>query len=445
MNTRAQEVQDDLTKVGPGTTMGGFMRQYWIPAALSSELVADGDPIRLKLLGEKLIAFRDSAGRAGVMDHRCPHRNASLFLGRNEEGGIRCVYHGWKFAADGACLEQANVRPEDRFCDQVRAGAYPTVEQGGLIWIYMGERSTPPPLPMIEVASIPEAAIEIQPVMRSCNWLQALEGDIDTSHFGFLHIGHVAADELEADNPMRGTVTNRAPSYRVRDTPWGTSYGAHRSGGEGQTYWRFANFMFPFWTQQPQGPFGRNVHARAWVPLDDEHTMFINVMWSELTDRASIAPRRVDGTAIEGLDIVNNYAPNTTDWLGRWRLVAHEGNDWMIDREAQREGRIFTGIGDVHLQDQAVTESMGPINDFSNEHLTTSDQMISRTRRRVLLAARAWRDEGTVPPGVDDADVFYGSRSGFFLTGDDVDWLDAYESELSEAERPGRAERSTSQ
>ena len=437
MNTRAEQVQDELTRVGPGTTMGELMRQYWIPAALSSELEADGDPIRLKLLGEKLIGFRDSAGTVGVMDHRCPHRNASLFIGRNEEGGIRCVYHGWKFAADGACLEQANVRPEDQFCDQVRAGAYPTVERGGLIWTYMGQRSTPPPLPAIEVSLVPESQVVIQPVMRSCNWLQALEGDIDTSHFGFLHVGHVEANELSSDNPIRGTVTNRAPAYHVHNTPWGTSYGAYRPGGEDATYWRFANFMFPFWTQQPQGPFGRNVHARAWVPLDDEHTMFINVMWSELTDKRSVVPRRADGSEIEGLNLVNNYLPNSTDWLGRWRLRANEGNDWLIDREAQRAGRIYTGINDVHLQDQAVTESMGPITDLSNENLSTSDQMISRTRRRALLAARAWRDHGEVPPGVDDPEAFYGSRSGFFLADHDVDWLDAYGAQLAEAERPG--------
>lgn len=337
MNTRAQIVQDDLTRVGPGSTMGELMRQYWIPACLSRELAVDGDPVRLKLLGEQLIAFR----------------------------------------------------PEDRFCDKVRAGAYPAAEHGSLVWAYMGGRSTPPPLPRIEVTLLPESELEIQPVMRRCNWLQAMEGDIDTPHFGFLHIGHLEADELDPDNPMIGTVTNRAPSYQVRDTPWGTSYGAYRNGGEGSTYWRFANFMFPFWTQQPQGPFERHVHARAWVPLDDEHTMFINVMWSELTDR-----------------------------------------------EAPQSGRIYTGTTDIHLQDQTVTESMGPITDFTNEHLTTSDMMIFPTRRRALLAARAWRDDGEVPPGVDDPDAFYDSRSGFFLAPDDVDWLAAYQASLASAERP---------
>jgi phthalate 4,5-dioxygenase oxygenase subunit len=235
---------------------------------------------------------------------------------------------------------------------------------------------------------------------------------------------------------MRGTVTDRAPRYHVRDTPWGTSYGAYRPGGEGQTYWRFANFVFPFWTQQPQGPFAKHVHARAWVPLDDHHTMFMNVMWKEMTDRRSIGPRRKDGTPIEGLELAHDHLPNTSDWLGRWRLRAGPGNDWLIDRAAQHEGRIYTGIGNIHLQDQAVTESMGPITDFSREHLSASDQMIARTRRRILKAARAFRDQGTTPPGVDDPEVSLGARSGFFLADESVDWLDAYEAQVARADRP---------
>jgi phenylpropionate dioxygenase-like ring-hydroxylating dioxygenase large terminal subunit len=434
--TTAQAMQDDLTLVGPGTTMGRFMREYWVPAAMSSELTADGDPLRLRLLGEELIAFRDSSGAVGVMDHRCPHRNASLFLGRNEEGGIRCVYHGWKFAVDGRCLDQGNVRPEDQFCDRVRAQAYPTVERNGLVWAYLGPRAEPPPLPMVEVTLLPASSIDVQCVLRDCNWLQAMEGDIDTSHFGFLHAGHIRPEELSEGNPMRGTVTDRAPRYHVRDTPWGTSYGAYRPGGEGQTYWRFANFLFPFWTQQPQGPFPKHVHARAWVPLDDHHTMFINVMWKEMGDRRAITPRRVDGTAIEGLELAHDYLPNTTDSLGRWRLRAGPGNDWLIDRAAQHEGRIYTGISNIHLQDQAVTESMGPITDFSREHLSASDQMIARTRRRILAAARAFRDDGATPPGVDDPEVALGARSGFFLAEESVDWLEAYDAQVARAERP---------
>ena len=184
--------------------------------------------MRLLLLGEKLIAFRDSEGRVGVMDHRCPHRCASLFLGRNEEGGLRCVYHGWKFAADGSCVDMPNVPPHQDYKDKVHAKAYRVAERNGLVWVYMGERKTAPPLPGIEASLLPEADLQITFVQRECNWLQALEGDIDTSHFGFLHAGAVDPASIQGDNLIRWTVSNRAPEYRVADTDWGTMYAAYR-------------------------------------------------------------------------------------------------------------------------------------------------------------------------------------------------------------------------
>jgi phenylpropionate dioxygenase-like ring-hydroxylating dioxygenase large terminal subunit len=146
-----------LTRVGPGTPMGAFMREYWIPAILSNELVADAPPTRVMLLGEKLIAFRDTDGNVGLMDHRCPHRCASLFFGRNEEGGVRCAYHGWKFTTTGECLDMPNVPPHQKFEAHVRAKAYPCVERNGIVWTYMGARKEPPPLPCFEALLLPEA------------------------------------------------------------------------------------------------------------------------------------------------------------------------------------------------------------------------------------------------------------------------------------------------
>src|SRR5690348_12761607 len=178
---------EQLTRIGPGTIMGDLMRQYWLPAVKSSELVAGGDPLRLMLLGERLIAFRDSAGRVGVMDHRCPHRCASLFLGRNEEGGIRCVYHGWKYDVTGQCIDQANLPPGKAFADKVRAKAYRTVERNGIVYVHMGNAAEAPPLPEIAATHIPEDKADIFFMVRRCNWLQAMEGDIDTSHLNFLH------------------------------------------------------------------------------------------------------------------------------------------------------------------------------------------------------------------------------------------------------------------
>src|SRR6202051_1340914 len=212
----------ELTQVGADTVMGDLMRQYWIPACLSSELTRDGAPLRLVLLGEKLIAFRDSAGRVGVMDHRCPHRCASLFLGRNEEHGLRCVYHGWKFDTEGNCVDMPSVPPSQDFKQKVKAKAYKAVERAGLVWVHMGLRAGTPPMPALETLLVPDHEIGATCIQRDCNYLQALEGDIDTSHFGFLHAGHINPDDLPEDHPIRHTITSRAPEYHIADSPGNT-------------------------------------------------------------------------------------------------------------------------------------------------------------------------------------------------------------------------------
>lgn len=422
---------DELVRIGPGTPMGDLMRQYWLPALGASELKAGGEPVRLMLLGEKLIAFRDTSGRVGVFDHRCPHRCASLFYGRNEEGGIRCIYHGWKFNTDGNCLDMPNVAPRQRFEDKVHAKAYKVTERAGLIWVYMGPRAEAPPLPSIEATLLDAAEVDLMFVQRDCNWLQALEGDIDTSHFTFLHVGSLQPEQIDDDNMMKYQVTNRAPEYQVTDTDWGTMYTAYRPADEDRTYWRFAHFGFPFWTWVPQGDFMDRVSARAWVPMDDEHTMFLSITWKKM----SRLPPLKGGLPIPGSRAKLDYLPNSSDWYGRWRPVANCSNDYFIDREAQRNGTIFSGITHIHMQDQAVTESMGPITDHDFENLAPSDLMIARTRRRLVVAARALRDRGTAPPGVDNPAIFARVRSGECVLAA-ADWRQAYEDRLKVAIRP---------
>jgi phenylpropionate dioxygenase-like ring-hydroxylating dioxygenase large terminal subunit len=429
----------ELTRVGAGTVMGELMRQYWLPALKSSELERDGAPVRLMLMGEKLIAFRDSAGRVGVMDHRCPHRCASLFLGRNEEGGLRCLYHGWKYDVTGQCVDMPSVPPEQDFKHKVQAKAHRTQERAGVVWVYMGERAEAPPLPALQILDAPDDEINVGFVLRACNYLQALEGEIDTAHFGFLHGGHVEAHQLAEDEPLYHTVTNRAPQFHVADAPWGTQYAGYRAAGPGRTYWRFANFLFPFWIQAPNGEFDSHAHGRAWVPIDDHHTMYVFLWWKRATSAMSLPqPSFKDGSPIGGTGRGNRLLPNTTDWLGRWRLADNEGNDWGMDRAAQRSNAIYSGIDGIHLQDQAITESMGPITDHTFEHLGPSDQMITRTRRRLLMAARALRDEGTLPPGVEDASIYHGARSGYFVSDDQGPWKDVYERRLAAAKHPAR-------
>jgi phthalate 4,5-dioxygenase oxygenase subunit len=228
----------------------------------------------------------------------------------------------------------------------------------------MGEAHEAPPLPTIEANLVDES--EIWRLQRACNWLQALDGDIDTSHVGFLHVGSLKPDDLSEDHPMRPMVFDRAPEYSVASTPWGTMYGGYRPNDDGLRSWRVVHFMFPFWTQTPNNRFASRAIARAWVPMDDQHSMLFDITCGVDEGNPAYVSRRKTG---EPLFKPFQYAPNTTDWFGRWRSVDDARNDWGIDREVQRNGGQFTGIANITMQDQAVTESMGPIVDYAYDHL----------------------------------------------------------------------------
>ncbi|MBV9329470.1 MAG: Rieske 2Fe-2S domain-containing protein [Chloroflexi bacterium] len=418
----SKEDNELVTRVGPGTPMGILMREYWVPALLASELPSpDSDPVRVMLLGEKLIAFRDSNGNAGLIQNHCPHRGASLFFGRNEEAGLRCVYHGWKFSVDGTCVDMPNEPAESDFKHKVRAVAYPCKERGGVIWAYMGPRTEPPALPDLEPNMLPDDQVVLAAIQRECNWLQGLEGDIDTSHLGFLHLGAVQPGDTRADTFAYYTVNDRAPHYQVVDTEYGAMYGAYRPGPDGQQYWRFAQFLFPFYAMIPTGVLGLQVLVRAWVPMDDEHMMFFSMgsRASQVQSSNVNANRRMVRQRPGEM-----LLPNTTDWYGRFRLEANAANDYRIDRDKQRRKEDYTGIPGIHTQDQAVTESMGPIYDRTSERLGTSDVMVIRVRRRLIEAARAFADRGLTPPGVDSPEVYRVRSGGAFLP-KDANWIEA--------------------
>jgi phenylpropionate dioxygenase-like ring-hydroxylating dioxygenase large terminal subunit len=434
-----------LCRVGPGTPMGALMRQYWVPALMSSELPErDGSPVRVRLLGENLIAFRVTSGRVGLIQNHCPHRGASLFFGRNEEEGLRCVYHGWKYDCEGACVDMPNEPAESTFKSKIRATAYPCVERNDVVWAFMGSRPAPPPLPDLEPNMLPRGEFAVDKVLRECSWFQALEGDIDTGHLSFLHLGAVRPEQTRPGSFDYYNVADRAPRYEVVDTEFGTSYGAYRPAEADSYYWRIAHFLFPCYTMIPTGVLGMQVLVRAWVPVDDDHVMF----WALSAPRSRLGagaaggasmlsaggrPVAAAGARVGGFE----YLPSTTDWLGRFRLAQNKENDYLIDRQAQRR-ESFTGIAGIHQQDQAVTESMGPIIDRTQEHLGSSDAMIIRTRRRVLAAARALHEGGAVPPGVDDPAV-YRHRSGGVILPRSADWREATR-ELRQAfarEKPG--------
>src|SRR5213596_3635990 len=277
----AREENERVTRVGRGTPMGEAMRRYWIPALLAWELLEpDCPPVRVKLLGEELVAFRDTEGRVGLLDELCPHRRASLFFGRNEECGLRCVYHGWKFDVTGRCVDMPNEAEESTFKDKVRARAYPCRDVNGVIWTYMGPGETAPALPTFEINTLP--AEQVYPplvMMEECNWVQALEGDIDSSHIDYVHA------KLRADSKQRGTFhRDRQPGLELLPTDYGACYSARRRWDVDGLFWhRITQFIMPFFSMIAASD-PNVVSARAWVPLDDDHNL--QIMMRGRLDRA---------------------------------------------------------------------------------------------------------------------------------------------------------------
>jgi phthalate 4,5-dioxygenase len=411
-----QEENELITRVGPGTPMGNFMREYWVPAMLSSELpTSDSDPMRVMLLGEHLIAFRDSNGKIGLLANNCPHRGASLFFGRNEESGLRCVYHGWKFEVDGSCIDMPNEPAESDFRTKVKAVAYPCQERGGLVWAYMGPRTTPPPLPELEGNMQAGAENYVRATQLQSNWLQILEGDIDTSHVAFLHYGGLKAEDQIPGSFSELQLREKTAHYEVVDTEGGAAYGARKSAGPDQVYWRIAQWCFPFYTFTPPGVLGTKKGGNARVPLDDHHT----ISYSMVSGR--------NGPGPVNMPVRAPMQPNTTDWFGRFRPEQDLSNDFFIDREAQRKNTGsagYTGITSIGMQDAAMTGSMGPIYDRSREHLGTTYAMIIRVRRRLIAAVQAHMTHGVTPPGVDDPEVYRVRSGGVFLP-PDADWVES--------------------
>jgi hypothetical protein len=258
---------------------------------------------------------------------------------------------------------------------------------------------------------LPETELRIVFAQRNCNWIQAMEGDVDTSHFGFLHLGGLDPNDVPENQIGRWCIADRAPELELAETRYGIMYGAWRGADANRRYWRVGHFLFPFWTMPPTGPIEANAVVRGWVPMDDTHTMFVSLMWTRT--RQSLGPRK-DGTPVPGHVSQLRHRPNGAGWFERWRLADDESNDFGQDRALQKNGS-YTGIVGIHLQDQAITESMGPVTDFAFEHLAPSDAMVTRTRRLLLQAARAHHKSGALPPGVRDPRLSFGARGGEFL------------------------------
>lgn len=421
-----------LTRIGPHTPMGDLMRQYWIPVLLSNELASGDRTKRVKLLGEDLVAFRTPSGKVGLMGEYCPHRRASLYFGRIEETGLRCVYHGWKFGMNGQCLDMPNEPAESDFADKVCHAAYPCAERGGVIWAYMGASPTPPALPDLEWALVPEEQRLVTKFYQSCNYLQALEGGIDPAHISFLHgILNASDDTLvrDLDRAAAGfaltSQLERAPRLEVADTDYGVLIGARRRAADGQYYWRITQFHMPFHTMPPTDTSADPLmHSHMWVPVDDEHLINWCISWHPtraLTENELEAMHA--GMSIHILD----YEPPTSEPYGDIRPRATRQNDYLMDWPAHQTRKFF-GVPGVGAQDKAITESQQPIYDRTQERLGRSDIAIIRIRKCLLDAAIAWRDHGTPPPGL--APETYRIRPTSIMLPHDVAWVEGAKEHL---------------
>jgi phthalate 4,5-dioxygenase len=381
-----REENELVTRTGPGTPLGALMRRYWLPALLSEELAEpDGDPQRVRLLGENLVAFRDTAGRVGLLAEACPHRCASLVYGRNAEAGLRCIYHGWKLDVDGNVLETPPEPPDSTFKDRIKHVAYPTYERSGVIWAYLGPRDQMPPLPDWEWMHAPSEQVGITKVYEDCNYLQGVEGSIDSAHSDYLHSSNI-----------RGRPGDHSPRLETQDTAYGFRYAAIRRpdvDADKQQYVRVTIWVAPFHVLIPplrprvsssaQGDEEVVVH-QAWVPMDDERNAFFTFAYN----RNGPLPRVWREHAQQfGLD-------RPYGWPTRTRANQH-----LQDRAAMRQGN-WSGIEHVNSQDFAMVESMGPVVDRSLEHLGATDVAVIRMRRRLLGAVRSLQD-GELPPGLD--------------------------------------------
>jgi phenylpropionate dioxygenase-like ring-hydroxylating dioxygenase large terminal subunit len=388
-----REENDRLTRVSPGTPMGDLFRRYWIAAALSSELPEpDGAPVRVRLLGEALIAFRDSDGRVGLVDAFCPHRRAPMFFGRNEECGLRCVYHGWKFDRHGVCVDMPSEPPDSLFKTKVHITAYPTHEAGGVVWTYMGPPALQPPLPDFEYLRAPETHRYVSKSVEDCNWLQALEGGIDTSHSSFTH-----NNDIHNTGLVRNADT--APVLEVERTGYGFRYAGIRRVRDEQ-YVRVYHYIMPAtqfrgfvldWDGSIRAT--PTLRGHFWVPIDDETTATYN--WMYAYDPA------IPLTPEYNLQSETNSGRGPGDVLPDFRMRKNLANDYEIDRQLQKT-KTFTGITGLHSQDYAVQEGMGKICDRTLEHLGTSDRAIITARQLLFEALDALRD-GAPLRGADSA------------------------------------------
>jgi nitrite reductase/ring-hydroxylating ferredoxin subunit len=390
--------------------MGELMRRYWLPAAYSRQIAApDSAPVRARLLGEDLVVFRDSEGRVGLLDERCPHRTASLFFGRNEECGLRCVYHGIKFDIEGNCVDVPCLPPGsgetqiEAIKKQMRIKAYPCMERGGVVWTYMGPPEHQPEFPDLEWTRLDESQKFPTRHIQECNWLQGIEGGFDAPHLTFLHGGTADADRRVV------------PSfYEVVPMDFGFVVGTGRDLGGDDLHWNINVMLMPFHKIISSVPHA----AHIWMPIDDENTMLYSIDFNP--DRPFTEQELERSTSWQGI--------HTENFPGTDHATMNKDNDYLIDRELQASGTSYTGMRGLGIQDCAVQESMGPISERTLEHLLICDTAIVKIRQ-LLLKTLKDHEAGKPLPGIDPAS-FRGVRSTRYEAPRGTSFLDEVENRV---------------
>jgi phthalate 4,5-dioxygenase len=374
------EENELLCRIEGDAPMGQIMRRHWMPACLSEEVAEpDGAPVRVRLLGEDLVVFRDTSGRLGILGEHCPHRGVSLALGRNEECGLRCLYHGWKMDAEGNVLDQPSEHLDQR--RPIKHKSYPTREAGGFVWTYMGPADAMPDFERPAFAPTEDVRVSIVKILVACNWAQIVEGQIDSAHSSTLHASDMVPAEIDGAQATGShwlrPSTDRAPRLQVERTPYGFRYAAIRRpfrNPDTQDYVRTTVYIAPFTCLIPPNNL-YNV-AAVIVPADDTHSMFYFIAWGAHHTTPDTAAWRAFNCAQVGVDLDAHFRPTRT-----------LDNMYRQDRAAMRRGDA-TGIRGIPNQDIAMWETMGPITDRTADLLATSDLAVAQFRRIMVDAAR---------------------------------------------------------
>jgi nitrite reductase/ring-hydroxylating ferredoxin subunit len=395
-----------LTQTGPGTPMGTLMRRYWLPVLLAEELPEpDGAPVRVQLLGERLVAFRDTAGRVGLLAEACPHRGASLALGRNEDHALRCIYHGWQFDVGGRCLDTPSEPADSTFQLRIRAEAYPVREAAGIVWAYLGPADKEPPFPAFEWLGLPAAQCRVWKVLQECNYAQALERDVNFAHVRIAH-RHLTEAQAQAGARLADLDPQDAVPYvEVEPTRYGFRHVALYRPAEAVQQVRVACFVVPCFLLL--GPVDGHCVAMAFVPRDDTSN------WHFLVRYDRDAP--IDADAYAASRGIDRLGPG-------FRKLRNPDNDYLQDRAAMRR-TSFNGIAGVIVEDHALAECQGPIVDRSREVLGSTDAPVAALRERLLVLARAFA-AGQEPdlPGQDPALPFDQIRGATLSKPAEVPW-----------------------